>query len=1291
MAKSRIGTAILELATESGAFFRDLDKVDARANGLDKSWRDAGKSLQTYGRQTADVGTALSKMSLPLIAIGAGVTKVAVDFESSFAGVRKTVDATEPEFAALAQGFRDLSKSIPINVNELNRLGEAAGALGIPKGEIVDFARVMALLGVTTNVTSDQAAESIAKIQNIFGAAGKDTERFASTLVALGNDGASTEDQILSLANRIASAGNAVGLSQGQVLGYASAIANVGIEAEAGGSAMSKTLIEISQAVSKGGADLAAFAKVAGVSSAVFAKAFKEDAADATRMFIEGLGRIKAEGGDLNTVIESLGVKEIRQSNLLRSLALSGDNVAKSLKIQSQAWQENSALSAEAGKRFETVSSQATLLWNRVQDVALIFGEALMPAMKTAMSVIGGLVPLLEWMAKTFASLPGFIQFGVIGLVGLAAAAGPVVFVVGSLITNVGILTKGLWTLGNTIPMLTARIWLMEASAGALGTTMAIVGKGIAVVAVGFAAWQIGRWIGEWTGATDVIGRFSARLGELIGLLPKGASEQYKAMRAAERAAEAAKGQAKALDETADAMKGVGQYAEKLGPHLDQATGAIGRTEEELKEAKKSADDFQKSLRGLGAADALAGAREVVKQLNALNGPLNVLPGKLGEMAARLREGAQAALLKGHSTLARDYSLLADTLDPLIQFQQRYNVTIGEYATDAKKAGDFTQDLWEQIHRLKGEVQTVGPVLKSSMDLKKLFVGFADTRLLQENLPDSQQWTQAWSTMRTGLVNNLAQIPDTLARAFEGGGDIWGAVKSIGSQIGSGIGGAIGFGLGGPGGQAIGSAIGSMVGPAMEGFKKLFGIGVNEAVKKVNAEIGELRNKLLDTHGPLEQLEAKANRVGLSFEANWGHQGQAGLKAMNALIAEFDRRLAAVAAASAQAVSSFAAVATGMTGPWLAVGDRVKTTGEELDKAREALTKFSDADQSEQHTQALEAYNLALAASKQALDAQAGAAQLGKQQLADLGAQAVGTFAAAIASGMTWSEAIKAVGPSLVPIADSYKALGLDVEDVGLKQLLLSARVAETNPQLLGAAAAHGQSLQALAQFGLLNVERFAAMQRTGTELHTRLQAEFAGTEEGSRLALLPMQDYLHQAKVQSELLNIPLEAGTQELIDQSIELGIWKETGASAQDKLIAGMDALIVKVSALIDQFLGVSNAIGAIPAHKTITIEAQYYDPGAPEDFGQGTIGGVPVLPMAEGGMGHVTGPTLFLAGEAGSEDFAFSGGGRRFGDGGGSADSGLLKELAGLRRDLATIIPSMVESAARHGAQTAGRRL
>jgi len=271
--KSAVIGLLRVLLSASTAEFETAMKRSANSA---KAW---SKELKQVGQQATQVGAALTKtITLPLLGVGLAASKLAIDFESSFAGVRKTVDATEPQLAELAQGFRDLSKTIPVNVNDLNRLGEAAGALGIPRDKVVEFAAVMAKLGVSTNLTADQAADAIARIQNIFGAAGKDTERLASTLVALGNAGASTEKEIVEMGQRIAGAGHTVGLTQAQVLAFASTLASVGINAEAGGSAISRVFLKINDAVQKGGAGLTEFARVSGMTSAQFKAAFEKDA-----------------------------------------------------------------------------------------------------------------------------------------------------------------------------------------------------------------------------------------------------------------------------------------------------------------------------------------------------------------------------------------------------------------------------------------------------------------------------------------------------------------------------------------------------------------------------------------------------------------------------------------------------------------------------------------------------------------------------------------------------------------------------------------------------------------------------------------------------------------------------------------------------------------------------------------------------------------------------------------------------------------------------------------------------
>lgn len=458
--------------------------------------RQWSRDLRQIGTQATQLGSALTKsFTVPIVAGLGSAAKAAIDFESSFAGVRKTVEATEPEFQAMAEAFRNLAKQIPVNVNELNRLGEAAGALGIPKKEIVDFARVMALLGVTTNVTSDQAASSIAKIQNVFQAAGKETENFASTLVDLGNKGASTEAEILELAQRIASAGAAVGMSQAQVLGFASAIANVGIEAEAGGTAISKVFSDISIAVSHGGKALEDFARVARMSGDDFSALFKKDAASAVLAFVEGLGKAKAEGQDLNIVLEELGFKEVRQARALRDLALSGKNLGDSLKTASNAWRENTALSKEAQERFKTTESQLTILWNRLKDVGITIGNALKPAIDAAIKAAELLIPVIDTAGKIFAALPTPLKLGAAGILAIAAAIGPLIYVAGQLITSFGLVAGTFAKGGIAARGLAAANDVLAASNLRLAAsfrTLLIAGGALAAGAAGIvAAWEI--------------------------------------------------------------------------------------------------------------------------------------------------------------------------------------------------------------------------------------------------------------------------------------------------------------------------------------------------------------------------------------------------------------------------------------------------------------------------------------------------------------------------------------------------------------------------------------------------------------------------------------------------------------------------------------------------------------------------------------------------------------------------------------------------------------------------------
>ncbi len=390
-----------------------------------------GKRMEKVGRSMSNVGSQMTKaITLPIVAIGGASIKMASDFESSFAGVRKTVNATEEEFTALAQGIRDLSKEIPINVNELNRIAEAAGQLGIATGNILSFTETMAALGVATNLSAEEAAVSLARLANITGLQQTEFDRLGSTIVALGNNFATTESEIVDFALRIAGAGTVAGLTETQILSIGTAMTSVGVQSEAGGTAVQKVLLSMTESVENNTAALTVFARTAGTSAEGFAKAFKEDAAAAFTAFVEGLGR---QGNKAFGTLDELNLKDQRLIRSFIALAGAGDLLARTMDLGTQAFRDNNALAKEVEQRYKTFESQLTVFWNRLKDVGITLGTALLPILKDSLSILSPLIDKFSTLADIFSKLPKPLKAIMLGFGAALAAAGPLLFVVGQL------------------------------------------------------------------------------------------------------------------------------------------------------------------------------------------------------------------------------------------------------------------------------------------------------------------------------------------------------------------------------------------------------------------------------------------------------------------------------------------------------------------------------------------------------------------------------------------------------------------------------------------------------------------------------------------------------------------------------------------------------------------------------------------------------------------------------------------------------------------------------------------
>ncbi len=505
------------LKTQSSAWYQAGDKME-----------NAGNKFKTAGEGMTKAGDTLTKkVSLPLAALGAGAFKAAVDFESAFAGVRKTVDMSETEFATLSKGIRDMSKELPSSASEIAKVAEAAGQLGIKNDAILGFTRTMTDLGVATNMSSDEAATSLARLANITQMNQKDFDRLGSSIVALGNNFATTEREIVDMSLRLAGAGAQVGMSEADIVALATALSSVGIEAEMGGSAISRVMVAMQVATSTGftkvndllgttgyslrdlqmmashsgkafgnlaedlgmtkkelsalvnsGVDLENFASVAGLTGEQFKKAFEEDAVGAIGLFVEGLSKAGESGGTAVEMLQEMGITEIRLRDSLLRAGGASELFTGAIKLSNDAWDENNALTKEAEERYKTTASQLKILWNQIVDVGISFGSIMIPM---AQDAVAALKPLIE----RFGSLTEEQQKTILAMGGIAIAAGPVLKTAGSLSS----------TLGNTL-LVTGHLSKGIAGAGGLGASLAglagPVGIAVgAVAAVGIAGYGL--------------------------------------------------------------------------------------------------------------------------------------------------------------------------------------------------------------------------------------------------------------------------------------------------------------------------------------------------------------------------------------------------------------------------------------------------------------------------------------------------------------------------------------------------------------------------------------------------------------------------------------------------------------------------------------------------------------------------------------------------------------------------------------------------------------------------------
>lgn len=525
----------------------------AEVNRYNDEVQQMGRFTGVTAGSLTSLGMSLSTSVTPtLIAAGWGIVESANDIDSAYRDMRKTVNGTERDFEALRDAAIDFSTTHVTSAEQILSIQAIGGELGVATEDLQTFAETVSNIEVATDLGAEDAATALGQLDNILNdLSGATMPNFSDALVRLGNNGASTESQIVDIASRIGSMGSIIGMSTPDILAWSSAIASTGQNTEAAGTAISNTMADIEQAVAAGGDALQGFADVANMSAEDFARTWESDPTTAMKAFIEGLNDVEANGGSASSTLAGLGITAVRQTQAIMGLMQTVGGLDDALAMSNDAWNGVSDQWGEAGDAAREAQAKAdgfsgslSRLQNMAQNLGAELGESLVP-------VIDGVADLLGELFEQFSEMPDSTKQAIVGVGAFVAALGPMILLGKGIGEFFGGVADGLASVytatkaAGQIKSLSGAFKVVETGASSLaGVLKGGLAVGGIAVAVGAIAALVGAYQ-DWQEHQDNLRESTDGLAEVVG-------------------------DTTSLDDFADGLDSVGERAEFAAMSIDE-------------------------------------------------------------------------------------------------------------------------------------------------------------------------------------------------------------------------------------------------------------------------------------------------------------------------------------------------------------------------------------------------------------------------------------------------------------------------------------------------------------------------------------------------------------------------------------------------------------------------------------------------------------------------------------------------------------------------------------------------
>lgn len=443
-----------------------------------------GEKLQAVGDKVSSVGQKLLPVTGVVTGLGTAAVKTAADFDSAMSRVAAVSGATGSDFDKLRDKAREMGAKTKFSATEaadaMNYMAMAGWKTEDMLSGIEGIMYLAAASGEDLETTSDIVTDAL----TAFGLTAEDSGHFADVLAAASSNANTNVSMMGETFKYCAPVAGALGFSVEDTAEAIGLMGNAGIKASQAGTSMRSIMTNLTGDVKLSGAAIGDVT-IATTNADGSMRSLSAILADC-RVAFGGM----TEAEKANNAETLVGKNAM--SGFLALMNAAPEDIAK---VSGAVNNCKDAAKNMADTMQDNLEGQLTILKSQLQELAISFGDLLMPAVRSIVSGLQGMVDVLN-------AMPDGVKQVIMIIALLAAVLGPVLIIIGKVISAVG-------TIMTIVPKLAGVINTVKTAFGALNAVMlanpiAIVIAAIAALVAAFVyLWNTNEefrqfWISLW-------------------------------------------------------------------------------------------------------------------------------------------------------------------------------------------------------------------------------------------------------------------------------------------------------------------------------------------------------------------------------------------------------------------------------------------------------------------------------------------------------------------------------------------------------------------------------------------------------------------------------------------------------------------------------------------------------------------------------------------------------------------------------------------------------------------------